>query len=88
MDDGNGSLILLNESQFSYLEKILIVTDAAVTDNSIADNVNDESIIVGINPDLTLNESSATVAAAALDGEADNVQSNQDESVKAGKCPF
>ena len=88
MDDGNGSLILLNESQFSYLEKILIVTDAAVTDNSIADNVNDESIVVGINPDLTLNESSAIVAAAALDGEADNVQSNQDESVKAGKCPF
>ena len=88
MDDGNGSLILLNESQFSYLEKILIVTDAAVTDNSIADNVNDESIVVRINPDLTLNESSAIVAAAALDGEADNVQSNQDESVKAGKCPF
>ena len=78
MDDGNGSLILLNESQFSYLEKILIVADAAVTDN----------YIVGINPDFTLNESSAIVAAAAFDGEADNVQSNQQESDKAGKCLF
>ncbi len=46
MDDGNGSLILLNDSQFSFLEKMIVST-----------NNPDDVIIAGINPDLTLNGS-------------------------------
>jgi hypothetical protein len=46
MDDGNGSLILLNDSQFSFLEKMIVST-----------NNPDDVIIGGINPDLTLNGS-------------------------------
>jgi len=72
MDEENRSLILLNESQFSYLEKMI--------------DVNDESVVVvGINPDLTFNQSTIVAAATALDGEADNILNKQQQSPEAGK---
>ncbi len=72
MDEENRSLILLNESQFSYLEKMI--------------DVNDESVVVvGINPDMTFNESAIVTASTAIDGEADNIQNKQQQSPKAGK---